>query len=55
MMFWGDFNFTDDENHLKSFSGNCGLKCLISQPTCYKNPNNPACIDLVLTNVPRSF
>ena len=23
--------------------------------TCYKNPNNPTCTDLIITNVPRSF
>ena len=34
---------------------NYGLKNLIKQPTCYKNPSNPTCIDLILTNVPRSF
>ena len=26
---------------------------MIKQPTCYENPNKPACIDLVLTKVPR--
>ena len=25
------------------------------QPTCYKNPSRPTRIDLILTNVPRSF
>ena len=28
---------------------------LIKQPKCYRNPINPTCIDLILTNVPRSF
>ena len=55
MIFLGDFNVTDDEHHMKSFCENYGLKNLIRQPTCYKNPSNPACIDLILTNVPRSF
>ena len=40
---------------MKSFCENYGLKNLITQPTCYKNPSNPACLDLILTNVPRSF
>ena len=31
------------------------LRSLITEPTCYKNPENPACIDLILTNHPRSF
>ena len=31
------------------------LTTLIKQKTCSKNPENPACIDLILTNCPRSF
>ena len=55
MIFLGDFNVADDEHQVKSFCENYGLKSLIRQPTCYKNPSNPVCIDLNLTNVPRSF
>ena len=55
MMFLGDFNVTDDEHHMKCFCKNYGLKNLIRQSTCYKNPNNLACIDLILTNIPHSF
>ena len=55
MIFLGDFNVTDDEHHMKSFCKNYGLKNLFRQPTCYKNRSNPVCIDLILTNVPRSF
>ena len=28
---------------------------MIKQKTCFKNPENPTCIDLILTNSPRSF
>ena len=28
---------------------------LIKQPICFKNPKSPSCIDLMLTNKPRSF
>ena len=28
---------------------------MINKPTCYKNPGRPSCIDLILTNCPRSF
>ena len=28
---------------------------MINKPTCYKNPDKPACIDLILTNCPGSF
>ena len=31
------------------------LKNLINMPTCFKNLSNPSCIDLMLTNHPRSF
>ena len=26
------------------------FKNLVKDPTCYKNPDNPSCIDLILTN-----
>ena len=31
------------------------LKRLIKVPTCDKNPDNPSCIDLILTSKPRKF
>ena len=31
------------------------MKSLIRVPTCYKNPANPTCIDLMLTNSNRSL
>ena len=31
------------------------VKNLIKIPTCQKNPQNPSCIDLILTNSPLSF
>ena len=31
------------------------FKSLIKKPTCYKNPEKPTCIDLILTNSPRQF
>ena len=32
---------------------NC-LKSLIKEPTCFKNPDKPMCIDLILTNRPKT-
>ena len=56
MLILGDFNVGIDESHMKSFFKTYSLLNLIKQPTCYKNPdNNPTCIDLILTNVPRKF
>ena len=40
---------------MQSFCESYNLKSLIKQPTCYKNPDKPTCIDLILTNVPRMF
>ena len=31
------------------------MKNLVKQSTCFKNQNKPTCIDLILTNCPRSF
>ena len=31
------------------------LKSLVKQKTCFKNPDNTSCTDLILTNSPRSF
>ena len=31
------------------------LKDLLKQPTCFKNLENPTCIDHILTNYPESF
>ena len=31
------------------------LFSLAKEPTCFKNPYNPSCIDLFLSNRPRSF
>ena len=28
---------------------------MIKEPTCYKNPDNPTCVDLVLKNCPKNF
>ena len=55
MIFLGDFNVTDDEHYMKSFCKNYGLKNLIRQPKGYKNSSNPACIDLIITNVHCNF
>ena len=40
---------------MKTFCDRYSLTNLIKQRTCYKNPSHPKCIDLILTNEPRSF
>ena len=31
------------------------LKNIISEETCFKNPNNPSCIDLIITKHAEEF
>ena len=49
----GEFNIEMEEQQIKAFCDNYGLKSIIRQPTCYRS--NPICIDLVLTNAPQKF
>ena len=55
LLILGDFNANISEPTLTSFCTLFKLKNLVKEPTCYKNPNNPSCIDLFLTNCARSF
>ena len=51
----GDFNVEANDSAISVFSGTYDLKSLIKEPPCYKNANKTSCIDLVMTNKPRSF
>ena len=51
----GDFNREINDTHMNNFMVNFGLNNIVKDKTCFKNPNNPSCIDLFLTNKPRSF
>ena len=51
----GDFNAQVSYEMLDTFWSIWSLKSLAKEPTCFKNPNNPSCIDLFLTNTVRSF
>ena len=51
----GDFNAQVSYEMLDTFWSIWNLKSLAKEPTCFKNPNNPSCIDLFLTNTVRSF
>ena len=55
ILLLGDFNVEFENNFLKEFCDLYEMKSLIRVPTCYKNPANPTCIDLMLTNSNRSF
>ena len=51
----GNFNVGVEEPHMKTFCENYSLQNLIKQPTYYKKPSRPTCIDLILANVPLNF
>ena len=51
----GDFNAQVVEKSFDSFLYQHELTSINRNPTCYKNPNNPSCIDHILTNSPKSF
>ena len=44
-----------NDSAISVFSDTYDLKILTEERTCYKNPNKPSCIDLILTNKLRSF
>ena len=41
------------EEAMKSFCQIYNFKHLLDKHTCCKNPNNPSCLDLIITNKPR--
>ena len=51
----GHFNSYIEDSAMKTFGEIYKLWNLIKEPTCLKNPENPTCIDLILTNKPLSF
>ena len=51
----GDFNIGVSDPHMNDFCNAYNLSCPIKKPTCYKNLDNPSCIDLILRNSPRNF
>ena len=55
ILILGDFNSELLETDMSEFCDIFNLKNLIKSPTCFKNPLNPSCIDLMLTNIYRSF
>ena len=55
ILIMGDFNSEFSENFLNSFCNVNSLKTLNRGPTCFKNPSNPSCIDLFLTNRQQGF
>ena len=55
LLIMGDFNRNISETPLVSFCTLFRIKNFVKEPTSYKNPNNPSCIDPFLTKCGRRF
>ena len=55
ILFMGDFNCEMTEQAMQIFCDTYNFTNLIKSPTCFKNPKHPSCIDLMLTNMSKSF
>ena len=55
VLLLGDFNSECSEPWLSYFCDIYNLKNLAKELICHKNPDNPSCIDLFVTNRPRNF
>ena len=55
IIIFGDFNCEMTEDAMSNFCSLYNLTNLIRGPTCFKNPDKPTCIDLILTNKLRNF
>ena len=51
----GDFNAEESNSSMAEFLNNYGAKNIVKEKTCFRSLNNPSCIDLFITNKPRSF
>ena len=51
----GDFKVEPTEDAMEEFMKVYNLKNLVKGPTCFKHPDKPSCIDLILTNRSKSF
>ena len=55
IILMGDLNSEITEEYMQMFCGTYNLESLVKDPTCFKNIDNPSCIDLILTNKPLYF
>ena len=51
----GDFHVQFNQTYMMAFCNSFSLKSFAKESNCFKNPENPSCIDLMLTNSPKSF
>ena len=55
LIFLGGFNAGVEDGFIKNMRFSYKLESMNKKPTCIKNIDKPSCIDLVLTNYPRSL
>ena len=51
----GDFNVELKKKNIYEFMSICNIRNLVKQKTCFKNPVNLSCTDLILINSCRNF
>ena len=55
ILFLGDFNSQLSENCVNDFCNFYNLSNLFKEPTCFKRPDDPSCIDMFLTNCSKCY
>ena len=55
LLLVGDFNSEDHEIEISSFVNNHEAKNIVKEKTCFKSVLNPSCVDLFVTNNPKSL
>ena len=50
-----NFNVEPNNTTMNNFCYICGSKNTVKDKTCFKNPINSTCINLFVTNRPKSF
>ena len=55
LFFLGDFNAGLEDTSAENFCSSYNLTSMNNKLACFKNPDNPSCIDLILTDCSRSF
>ena len=55
LLYLGDFNAGVEDSSVNNFCSSFNLTSTINKPTYFKKPDKPSCINLILTNCPKSF
>ena len=45
-----DLSYEISVERMNRFCNTYYFKCLVKEPTCFNNINNPSCVDLILTS-----